>query len=133
MEHAQMGEEEQNKMIDKIFEMLLNDNTKYIINRAKLDGLERLTTELNLLLRVIHTGNIASSTAIYIRKQYLELLDMQCLLVKVLTVKHILKRETVTIKEIFEYIKGLNIPVLETVKELTITAIVNNYLIKQVE
>lgn len=120
-----MGEEEQNKMIDKIFEMLLNDNAKYIINRAKLDGLERLTTELNLLLRVINTGNIA------IRKQYVELLDMQCLLVQVLTVKHILKRETVTIKEIFEYIKGLNIPALETVKELTITAIVNNYLIKQ--
>lgn len=130
-----MCEEEQNKMIDKIFEMLLNDNTKYIINSQKLDGLERLTTELNSLLRVIHTGNIASRTAIYndctIRKQYVELLDMQCLLLQVLTVKHILKRETVTIKEIFEYIKGLNIPALENVKELTITAIVNNYLIKQ--
>ena len=101
-------------MINKIFEILLNDDTKYKINTDKLNNFE-------IFIDVLCVDN--------------KLLDMKRLLSEIKVLKHALIENTVkisqsgiTIKEIFDYCQKQNIANLYDIKKLIINLIINGYL-----
>lgn len=118
-------------MINKLFEMILNDTTKYKINTKKLDELERLTTTTQLIITKAVTSralNPCYSCSSVLTKHYRELLDMQCLLIQVMTTSHVVNNPAVTVKEIYDYAKSRNIPALKEMEKLIIIAITAGYL-----
>lgn len=108
-------------MTNKIFEMLLNDDTKYTVNGEKLDEIERLTTITRKALTPSYTCPGV------LKKCHGKLLDMQYLLVKVISAEYTLKQKAVTIKQFFNYCE-VQPPELQKIKGLLITAITNGYL-----
>lgn len=120
-------------MTDRIFKMILKDYTSYIVDTEKLYKLERLTRELNSILHFALVRSFAVKTGIYsdrvIRGQYLELLDMQHLLAEFQEARTVLEKESITVKEFFEYLK-CKFPDLRKAKKLIMTAIVNNFLVE---
>lgn len=118
-------------MMDRRFEMLLSDKTKYTVNAEKMNNLEKLTTITQLVTTKAATSRVFSPYCMYLdvlTYYHRELLNMQCLLVQILTVEHCLKQNCVTVKEIFDYCEKHKILALKEIKKLIITAIEKGYL-----
>ena len=118
-------------MIDKVFEMLRKDGTRYVVNKEKQYELERLAKVIQLVITKATTTkslNPYCTCLNVLNNHKREILDMQCLLVISQTIPFLLKQESVTISEIFEDFEKHNALPLEQVKKLIVTAIANGYL-----
>ena len=118
-------------MTDRIFEMLRKDGTRYVVNKEKQYELERLAKAIQLVITKATTTkslNTYCTCFNVLNNHKREILDMQCLLVLSQTVTILLKKESVTVSEIFEDFENHKVISLEQVKKLIITAITNGYL-----
>lgn len=115
-----------------IFEVLISDKTRYIVNREKQYVLERLTKALQLSITqgttirpLTPVNNFTTEISLY--RKYL--LDLSCVLVTVQTVAFLLKKEAVTIEEIIKHLKRYyTLEVVNRSKNLIVTAIINGYM-----
>lgn len=112
-------------MIDKIFEGIYQDSTKYDINVSNLNELEKCTTAIQFS-KMLDSCSFCRNSLIEQRRKFL---DMQYFLGQVSTVKNELCKSAVTVENVFEYCKAHFPMSLEKIKKLIIIAVTEEYIV----
>ena len=122
-------------MLDKVFNMLIGDETEYTVNEEKLCNLEQLSTCIQWMIsKSMDEKRLRLSDDARINLLKEKLVNMQWLLMQFATIKAKLNKRELALSEIFNYITKHNLLLvpgdfLEVIKELIILSIVEGYLI----
>ena len=107
-------------MLDKVFNMLIGDETEYMVNAEKLRSLKQLSTGLQWMMAKSMLKD--------------KLINIQWFLMQFAEAKNILSKSKITLKEFYEYIEKNNQSLVEPnlikeTKGLLVLAVTEEYLI----